>query len=147
MSEQAHFVSIPLEVLRANVPDGAKLLYGSLVLLSTNDRGYCYASNGFLAERHGAKKDTVSRWVADLERVGLIRVEVQKEEANQRRIFISDILSAKMPIAPENEADPIGKNPESYRQKSGELSAKMHIPIGKNPESYRQKCRTEYYRE
>lgn len=50
---------------------GAKLLYAELKALS-NDCGYSYAYNSYFATVFGVCKSTVRRWIAELEKQGLV---------------------------------------------------------------------------
>lgn len=69
----------------------AKLLYGEITALS-NERGYCWASNSHFARLYNVQPRQVQRWISQLQELGFIRVEIQKDVANQRLIFIKDSL-------------------------------------------------------
>lgn len=64
-----------------------KLLYAELTALSKKD-GYCWASNEYFAGLYGAVRETVSRWLSDLEKYGYIKVSIDKSVGNQRRIIV-----------------------------------------------------------
>ncbi len=151
-SEQ--FICIPFSILkRGGLPDGAKLLFGSLAGLARS-KGFCEATNPYLAERHGVKKDTVSRWIADLQRAGLIQVDTGQKDGFLRRIFITVSLSDempigldKMPIGTDKKPIAIGQKTDSYTDFVLPLSDEMPIAIGQNAahsiEESREESKTE----
>ena len=70
----------------------AKLLYASITSL-TDSRGYCWASNKYLADRFGWGERTVTRLVAQLQEQGFIRTAMAlNRETGQmeRRIYIGN---------------------------------------------------------
>lgn len=70
----------------------AKLLYASITSLS-DSRGYCWASNKYLADRFGWGERTVTRLVAQLQEQGFIRtaMALNKETGQmERRIYIGN---------------------------------------------------------
>lgn len=70
----------------------AKLLYASITSL-TDSRGYCWASNKYLADRFGWGERTVTRLVAQLQEQGFIRtaMALNKETGQmERRIYIGN---------------------------------------------------------
>ena len=97
------------ETLCAN----AKLMYGEISALA-NERGYCWASNAYFAKLYNKSKDSISRWISDLEKAGYITVEVSSLEGNTRKLYL-------------NLAKGIGKNADR-------VSAKKTKGIGKNAE-------------
>ena len=92
--------------------DKAKLLYAEITALS-NTKGYCFASNSYLAKLYDCDNSTISRAIKQLEKFGYIRVEIDKEAGNTRHLYpIAKMptLSAKTPIPIGNNATtPIGK--------------------------------------
>ena len=46
-----------------------RLLYGEITSL-INKEGYCFATNRYFAELYGVIKETVSRWISNLEKLG-----------------------------------------------------------------------------
>lgn len=70
----------------------AKLLYASITSL-TDSRGYCWASNKYLADRFGWGERTVTRLVAQLQEQGFIRtaMALNKETGQmERQIYIGN---------------------------------------------------------
>ena len=91
MSDKPNYYAIiPADVMYSNLKPNAKLLYGEITALS-GKLGYCYASNNYFADLYGVSKNTVSRWISDLNKLGFINIEVERNEKKQvikRRIGI-----------------------------------------------------------
>lgn len=78
---------IPAQVrYAADIPAGAKLLYGEISSL-TDARGYCFASNKYFAELYGVGVRTVQRYLDALKNAGLIRITDGEGGTDQRKIF------------------------------------------------------------
>ena len=70
----------------------AKILYASITSM-TDSKGYCWASNQYLADRFGWGERTVTRLIAQLQELGFIRtVMVLNEQTRkmERRIYIGN---------------------------------------------------------
>ena len=90
MEKPNYYAIIPSEVRYSNLKPNAKLLYGEITALS-GKLGYCYATNNYFAELYGVSKNTVSRWISELSKLGFINIEVERNEKKQvikRRIGI-----------------------------------------------------------
>ena len=74
-----YYAIIPAKVRYSSLKPNAKLLYGEITALS-NKLGYCYASNNYFAELYGVSKNTVSRWLSDLTKLGFVTIEIQRNE-------------------------------------------------------------------
>jgi DNA-binding transcriptional ArsR family regulator len=72
-----YYANIPANVRYSNLKPNAKLLYGEITALS-NKLGYCFASNSYFAELYGVSKNTVSRWISDLNKLGFITVQIER---------------------------------------------------------------------
>lgn len=91
-----YYAIIPSEVrydsrLKAN----EKLLFAEITSL-TNKKGYCYANNEYFAELYNAKKDTISRWISGLEKLGYLKRELIKDNSGQiieRRLYINSYIN------------------------------------------------------
>lgn len=96
----------------------AKLLYASITSL-TDSRGYCWASNKYLADRFGWGERTVTRLVAQLQEQGFIRtaMALNKETGQmERRIYIGNEAAegvAKIGDPSQNWRGGIAKNGEA----------------------------------
>ncbi len=89
-----YYAIIPANVrydseLKAN----EKLLYGELTAL-TNEKGYCWATNGYFAELYSVSKQSVSAWISNLKDKGYINIVYVKDTANtnleKRLIYIAN---------------------------------------------------------
>ena len=74
-----YYAIIPAKVRYSSLKPNAKLLYGEITALS-NKLGYCYASNNYFAELYGVSKNTVSRWLSDLTKLGFVTIEIQRNK-------------------------------------------------------------------
>ena len=95
------------EQLRPN----AKLLYAEITALA-NDKGYCFASNAYLAELFGISLRTAQQLIAQLEHRRYVSIAVLRDETQkvvERRIYVD---------APKVDADPHEKNFVTPRKKS-----------------------------
>lgn len=98
----------------------AKLLYGEITALC-NQEGFCWANNDYFAELYGVAKETVSRWISQLEEKGYIRTEIiyydETKAFKGRRIYIAPYI-------------PIDKNVNTPCQKDqGGIDEKINTPI------------------
>ncbi len=81
------YSKIPLFIKNnKNICSNAKLLYGDISLLC-HSKGYCFATNKFLADNLGVSNRTVIRLLNELENESLIRMEYSR---NERKIFITN---------------------------------------------------------
>ena len=97
---------LPAEVRYADISASAKLLYVEITSL-VNKTGTCWASNKYFANLYNASADSVSRWVKELIDAGFIESQIVKEAGNRRYLRLSEKITI-----------PIGKNTDTYRQKS-----------------------------
>ena len=82
MEKPNYYAIIPSEVRYSNLKPNAKLLYGEITALS-GKLGYCYATNNYFAELYDVSKNTVSRWISDLNKLGFINIKVERNENKQ----------------------------------------------------------------
>jgi DNA-binding transcriptional regulator YhcF (GntR family) len=75
--KKSYYAIIPAEVRYSKASPNAKLLYGEITALC-NEKGYCWASNQYFAELYEVHRNTVSKWVAELESHDFIKVVVKK---------------------------------------------------------------------
>jgi len=78
----SYYAIIPAEVRYSDINPSAKLLYGEITALC-NQKGYCWASNGYFSELYGVTKNTISTWVSALKKHGFVSVEVIRNEHKQ----------------------------------------------------------------
>lgn len=88
----------------AKLAPNAKLLFAEIAA-KTNTLGYCWAYNGYFAERLGVSADRVSGLIRQLEKHGYISVEYDtaRENKDKRHIYLTPKallpgVSAKIPI-------------------------------------------------
>lgn len=119
--QPTHFSIIPSNVLyHRGLPPSAKLLYAQITGL-IGERGYCWASNSFFAERNECSEWTISNLISQLRAEGLLRVEIDKVSGNQRRIYTAETLPLlrKTPIGSlEKSHEGIEKNPNTLLRKT-----------------------------
>jgi len=77
-----YYAIIPANVRYSNLKPNAKLLYGEITALS-NKLGYCFASNAYFADLYDVSKNTVSRWLSDLKKLGFINIMIERNENKQ----------------------------------------------------------------
>lgn len=81
----AYYIKIKDDILKRDISDGAKILYGELSRLSTKE-GYCFASNKYLGELVNKKERTIQNLLKELKENHLIKIYI--ENINQRKIFV-----------------------------------------------------------
>ena len=87
MNEEAYFAIIPAIVMydeRLSMME--RLLYGTITLLTKKD-GYCYASNGYLANLYKCNESTITRHIGQLKKYGYLTVEIK--DNYQRKIYVN----------------------------------------------------------
>lgn len=120
---KGYYAIIPANVrYDKDIPANAKLLYGEITALC-NEKGYCWASNGYFADLYEVSKVTVSRWIKALADKGYISTEIEFKENSK------EILHRYIKIVDT----PINKNDEGYYQKDNEgINKNVKTPINKN---------------
>lgn len=84
--KRSYYAIIPATVrYDTRLIPNAKLLYGEITALC-NEKGYCWASNDYFADLYNVKKETISRWVSDLEKFGYIRRSIVFKEGTKQII-------------------------------------------------------------
>lgn len=91
MLEAGYYSLITHDVLYdKNLTANEKLLFACITGL-TKQRGYCYASNDYLAEKMNTSKRSISRWLNNLEKKGYIKRHLvygeNSKEVKQRQIY------------------------------------------------------------
>lgn len=70
----------------------AKLLYSELTAL-TNEKGYCWATNGYFADLYSVSKNSITNWLKSLSDAGYITVKYvykyETKELIERRIYLN----------------------------------------------------------
>src|SRR5690606_38424157 len=87
--KKGYYAVIPAEIRYDNkLSPNEKLLYGELTALS-NKEGYCYASNKYFAQLYKVHKNTVSRWISNIEKQEYIFI--QQLDGYKRKIYIETL--------------------------------------------------------
>lgn len=120
---KGYYAIIPANVrYDKDIPANAKLLYGEITALC-NEKGYCWASNGYFADLYEVSKVTVSRWIKALVDKCYISTEIEFKENSK------EILHRYIKIVDT----PINENDEGYYQKDNEgINKNVKTPINKN---------------
>lgn len=121
MENPSYYAVIPAEIRYAkNLSMFQKLLYAEITALTQKD-WYCRASNSYFAKLYDCHITTISRAISDLEKKWFLKLEIEIEKWNQRKIFVWEIVEKKA----KTVNSPISKNANTYKQKSQD-------PISKN---------------
>lgn len=66
----------------------AKVLYSEILLLSSQ-KGYCYATDKYLAESYSSSQRSINRHIASLKKLGYIKIETERKgkRVTERRIY------------------------------------------------------------
>lgn len=90
----AYFAIIPANVrYHMELAPNAKLLYGEITALADRE-GYCWASNKYLAGQFRWGERTVSRLIAQMQELELIRIEmVPVAKGRERRIYVGQAVA------------------------------------------------------
>lgn len=110
--QKSYYAVIPANVrYDKNLIPNAKLLYGEITALC-NEKGYCWAGNGYFAELYGVSKTSISKWVKSLIDGGYIVSEmVYKQgtkEIDKRYIrIVNDPIQQKLKTPITKVKDPI----------------------------------------
>ena len=109
----SYYAIIPANVrYDKNLSPNAKLLYGELTAL-TNKEGFAWASNNYFAELYGVHKNTISKWVSELNKNKYIFIEVRQEENGySRKIYINEkikTINKKIDTPKRNAEYPINE--------------------------------------
>lgn len=63
------------------------VLYGEIVSL-TNSTGYCFATNAYFQKLFDVSESTIKRSIKKLGLLGHLKIEINQNETQQRKIFI-----------------------------------------------------------
>lgn len=112
---ESYYMNIPATVWDSELKANAKLCYGHITVLA-NKKGFAFANNAYFARVLNVSKTTASRYISELESLGVIKTQlVYKEnskEVETRKIFISSMgidLNDRGPID-QNDGRPTDQN-------------------------------------
>lgn len=116
INDPAYYAIIPSSVrYHPKLSPNEKLLYGEITALA-NQRGYCFATNGYFAKLYGVAKGTVSKWVSNLEKEGfIITFDHIIATGTQRRIKLG--VDEKLNPPTRKDAPPYTKKDRGMHEK------------------------------
>lgn len=76
----------------------AKILYSEILLLSSQ-KGYCYATDKYLAESYSSSQRSINRHIASLKKLGYIKIETKRQGKRITERHIYPLELPKMAIA------------------------------------------------
>lgn len=136
--ERGYYSILPASIrYDKNLNSSTKLFYAELTAL-VNEKGYCWASNGYFAELYDVTKQTISTWVKLLKEKGYIRIQFEYYEGTKsikrRLIFINDTFSNNFneEIEEKIEEKTLSNKSDTLSNKFDDLSNKFDGPIKKN---------------
>lgn len=130
------YIVIPATVIYdTNLSANAKIMYG-LISGLTNEKGYCWASNKYFAEKIGVSKTAVSLWIKNLKDAGYITVEFEyrdeSKEVEMRKIWIVKNELATIPTINNTSAEAKPAKEEKYTDEIKEIIDYLNNKIGSN---------------
>jgi uncharacterized phage protein (TIGR02220 family) len=129
------YIVIPATVIYdMNLSANAKIMYG-LISGLTNEKGYCWASNKYFAEKMGVSKTAVSLWIKNLKEAGYITVEFEykdeSKEVEMRKIWIVKNELATIPtINNESVESQKSVKKEKYKDEIKEIIDYLNSKAG-----------------
>lgn len=116
----------PWIMSRDDLTSTQKLLYGRIQGL-VDKKGYCFASNRWLAKQMNLTSDRVSEILSEMRSKDIIEIDIIRNDINQvveRRIYLSSPLPGKNrvppPEQPNTSSAPPRTNPPTSPDESGE---------------------------
>jgi len=92
----SYYAVIPASVrYDSQLPAGAKLLFGEVTALS-NQKGYCFASNGYFANLYSCSPQAISKWFKMLEQAGHVKITYSGEAGSLER-RVSTVVEGYQP--------------------------------------------------
>ncbi|TYS91929.1 DnaD domain protein [Rossellomorea aquimaris] len=85
--QKSYYAIIPANVrYDKDLTPNAKLLYGEITALC-NERGYCWAGNGYFSDLYKVSKKSVSTWINQLISKGYITSELVYKEGSKEILY------------------------------------------------------------
>ncbi len=78
------------------LPPGARLLFGEITALCAQ-RGYCWATNDYLAGLYQVRRATISTWVQQLAERGYLLISLDQARGNHRQLRPAPDLATTLP--------------------------------------------------
>ena len=94
VNKKSYYAIIPANVrYDKNLNNGSKLLYGEITALC-NEKGFCWAGNGYFSGLYGVSERTIRRWFLELAENNYISIDISFDgEKSVRSIVISGAIS------------------------------------------------------
>lgn len=84
MDKKGYYAIIPANVrYDESLTPNAKLLYGEITALC-NEKGYCWATNGYFAELYNVSKVSISKWIGSLKDAGYVSIEMEQDKGTKQ---------------------------------------------------------------
>ncbi len=84
MDKKGYYAIIPANVrYDESLTPNAKLLYGEITALC-NEKGYCWATNGYFAELYSVSKVSISKWIGSLKDAGYVSIEMEQDRGTKQ---------------------------------------------------------------
>ncbi|MDO4459360.1 MAG: helix-turn-helix domain-containing protein [Clostridia bacterium] len=132
--EDNRFIVIPAAVRSdRRLSAGARLLYGDIAAL-TMEKGYCWATNTYLAEIYSVRTETISNWISQLEEFGYIEI---KYSGRDRIIRLCEEYAVN-PVKSESSERAVsddnscGKNHSVHEENRKDVLEKTQGSLAKN---------------
>ena len=98
----AYYAVIPATIrYDSRISANAKLLYGEITALC-NEKGFCWATNGYFAKLYSVTARSIKTWISSLEEMGYITVNVRYKNdgktVDNRCISINDKCNLASPV-------------------------------------------------
>lgn len=98
----AYYAVIPATIrYDSRISANAKLLYGEITALC-NEKGFCWATNGYFAKLYSVTARSIKTWISSLEEMGYITVNVRYKNdgktVDSRCISINDTCDLASPV-------------------------------------------------
>ena len=104
----SYYMIIPAVVWDSDIKDKAKLTYGHITCLAHKE-GYCWSNNKYFAKQLGCSTASVSRYISELEKLGVIKTKLiykeNSKEVKQRRIYLSSVPTDRIVEGPTDRID------------------------------------------
>lgn len=115
MEKKDYYITVQSEMLgERGVSPRAKLLYGYIVSLS-RQKGYCFATNKYLAMQFGVCRKTITRDLKELSRAKYVETRVGLAENGNRLRYIVPLLCPTGKAHPSHEQGTASPTPRDNR--------------------------------
>ena len=129
----SYYGILPSNVRYSSVSPSAKVMYTEFTAL-TQEQGFCWATNQYFADLYKVSNATVSIWVKELKDGGFIRVEVNQQDGNSRKVWLVNCITPIM----ENKGRSLEKPKEGSLEKPKEGSLEKPKDINSTSKNTRK---------